>query len=73
VPSNANLIFDIELISANDMLCFATNNQHKIEEVRAHWVRTSISSPEEVGCKEELPEEHRPWKVIHFRNAEYRL
>ncbi len=54
------------------MLCFATNNQHKIEEVRAHLGSDfQLIGLEEVGCKEELPEEQPTLEGNSFQKAEY--
>lgn len=54
------------------MVCFATNNQHKIQEVRA------ILSPdfplvglEQIGCTEELPEERDTMEGNSLQKAEY--
>jgi XTP/dITP diphosphohydrolase len=54
------------------MLCFATNNRHKIEEVRAHLGPDfPLSGLEEIGCKEELPEEQPTLEGNSFQKAEY--
>jgi len=54
------------------MLCFATNNQHKIEEVRAHLGSDfQLLSLEQIGCKEELPEEQITIEGNSFQKAEY--
>ena len=54
------------------MLCFATNNQHKLEEVRAHLGSDfQLVALEEVGCKEELPEEQSTLEGNSFQKAEY--
>ena len=54
------------------MLCFATNNQHKIEEVRAHLGSDfQLVALEEVGCHEELPEEQSTLEGNSFQKAEY--
>jgi XTP/dITP diphosphohydrolase len=54
------------------MLCFATNNKHKIEDVRAHLGSDfQLLSLEEIGCKEELPEEQPTLEGNSFQKAEY--
>lgn len=54
------------------MLCFATNNQHKIQEVRAHLGSDfQLVGLEEVGCKDELPEEQSTLEGNSFQKAEY--
>jgi XTP/dITP diphosphohydrolase len=54
------------------MLCFATNNKHKIEEVRAHLGSDfQLLSLKEIGCKEELPEEQPTLEGNSFQKAEY--
>ena len=54
------------------MLCFATNNQHKIEEVRAHLGSDfQLVGLEEVGCKDELPEEQSTLEGNSYQKAEY--
>lgn len=54
------------------MLCFATNNRHKIEEVRAHLGPDfQLVGLEEVGCKDELPEEQPTLEGNSFQKAEY--
>lgn len=41
-------------------ICFATNNQHKLEEVRAILPEEiMLLSLQDIGCKEELPEHQR--------------
>lgn len=54
------------------MVCFATHNQHKVEEVRA------LLSPDfplvgldQVGCHEELPEEQDTMEGNSLQKAEY--
>lgn len=54
------------------MLCFATNNQHKLQEVRAHLGSDfQLVALEEVGCKEELPEEQSTLEGNSFQKADY--
>jgi XTP/dITP diphosphohydrolase len=54
------------------MLCFATNNQHKIQEVRAHLGSDfQLAGLEEIGCKDELPEEQPTLEGNSFQKAEY--
>jgi len=54
------------------MLCFATNNQHKIDEVRAHLGPDfQLAGLEEIGCKDELPEEQPTLEGNSFQKAEY--
>jgi XTP/dITP diphosphohydrolase len=41
-------------------ICFATNNQHKLEEVRAILLpQFELLSLSDIGCREELPENQR--------------
>jgi len=53
-------------------LCFATNNQHKIEEVK-HLLGSnhSLLSLKEIGCVEELPEDQPTIEGNSFQKAEY--
>ena len=54
------------------MLCFATNNQHKIQEVRAHLGSDfQLVGLEEIGCTVELPEEQPTLEGNSFQKAEY--
>ena len=54
------------------MLCFATNNLHKIEEVRAHLGPDfPLLSLAEIGCTEELLEEQSTLEGNSFQKAEY--
>jgi XTP/dITP diphosphohydrolase len=54
------------------MLCFATNNQHKIEEVRAHLGPDfPLAGLAEIGCTEELPEDQATLEGNSFQKAEY--
>ena len=54
------------------MLCFATNNQHKIQEVRAHLGSDfHLLGLEEIGCTDELPEEQPTLEGNSFQKAEY--
>jgi len=54
------------------MLCFATNNQHKIEEVRAHLGPDFLlAGLAEIGCTEELPEDQATLEGNSFQKAEY--
>jgi XTP/dITP diphosphohydrolase len=54
------------------MLCFATNNQHKIEEVRAHLGPDfQLVGLAEIGCTEELLEEQSTLEGNSFQKAEY--
>ena len=39
-------------------LCFATRNAHKLAEVRAALSPYSVTGLDEIGCTEELPEDH---------------
>jgi XTP/dITP diphosphohydrolase len=53
-------------------LCFASNNQHKLEEIRA-LVGNSINliSLAEAGCYDELPETHDTLSGNSLEKAEY--
>jgi len=54
------------------MLFFATNNQHKIQEVRAHLGSDfPLVGLAEIGCQEELPEEQPTLEGNSFQKAEY--
>jgi XTP/dITP diphosphohydrolase len=54
------------------MLCFATNNQHKINEVRAHLGPDfPLVGLTEIGCNEELPEDQTTLEGNSFQKAEY--
>ncbi len=53
-------------------ICFATNNQKKIEEVKAALGEEfTIVSLEEIGCKEELPETGKTLDHNAFQKARY--
>jgi XTP/dITP diphosphohydrolase len=54
------------------MLCFATNNQHKINEVRAHLGPDfHLVGLDEIGCTEELAEDQVTLEGNSFQKAEY--
>jgi XTP/dITP diphosphohydrolase len=54
------------------MLCFASSNQHKIQEVRACLDPDfQLVGLEEIGCKDELPEEQPTLEGNSFQKAEY--
>ena len=54
------------------MLCFATNNEHKLQEVRAHLGPDfSLVGLAEIGCREELPEEQTTLEGNSRQKAEY--
>lgn len=53
-------------------LCFATNNAHKLEEVKAIiGNKFQILSLEEIGCLEELAEEQNTIEGNSLQKAEY--
>ncbi len=54
------------------LLCFATNNEHKLREV-SQMVRTDfrIVSLQEIGCTEEIPEESDSIPGNSMAKAEY--
>lgn len=53
-------------------LCFATNNLHKIQEVRAMLgERFTLLSLQEIGCTEELPETSDTIEGNSHQKAEY--
>jgi XTP/dITP diphosphohydrolase len=53
-------------------LCFATNNLHKLQEVRSILdEKYSILSLADIGCKEELAEEQDTIPGNSFQKAEY--
>lgn len=53
-------------------LCFATNNQHKLKEVRALLKNSSsILSLSDIGCVEELAEEQNTIPGNSFQKAKY--
>ncbi|HEY0654986.1 MAG TPA: non-canonical purine NTP diphosphatase [Chryseosolibacter sp.] len=53
-------------------LCFATNNEHKLEEV-AHAIKNKITilSLTDIGCFEELPETRDTLEGNSLQKAEY--
>ncbi len=53
-------------------LCFATNNKHKLEEVRDAVGRNiRIISLQEINCTEELPETRETFEGNSLQKAEY--
>jgi XTP/dITP diphosphohydrolase len=53
-------------------LCFATNNKHKLEEVRlAIGSQFNLISLEDLNCKEELPETRDTLEGNSLQKAEY--
>lgn len=52
-------------------LCFATNNSHKLEEVRHAIRHFQIVSLEEINCFEELPETRDTLEGNSLQKAEY--
>jgi len=54
-------------------LCFATNNSHKLEEVRQVIKHFQIVSLEEINCFEELPETRDTLEGNSLQKAEYVL
>jgi XTP/dITP diphosphohydrolase len=53
-------------------ICFATNNHHKINEVRALLGEPfRLLTLQEVGCYEELPEEQNTLEGNSFQKADY--
>ena len=54
-------------------LCFATNNSHKLEEVRHAIRQIQIVSLEEINCFEELPETRDTLEGNSVQKAEYVL
>lgn len=53
-------------------ICFATNNAHKLDEIRAISGRQfNILSLEDIGCCEELPEERDTLEGNSLQKAEY--
>ncbi|MBN3520796.1 non-canonical purine NTP diphosphatase [Algoriphagus lutimaris] len=53
-------------------ICFATNNQKKIEEVKAALGKgIEIVSLQEIGCQEELPETGDTLEHNAFQKAQY--
>ncbi len=53
-------------------LCFATNNQHKLQEVKSILNKKySVLSLADIGCKEELAEEQNTIAGNSFQKAEY--
>ncbi len=53
-------------------LCFATNNQHKLAEVRLLLPKEiSLVSLKDLGCNEELPEEQNTISGNSFQKAAY--
>ena len=53
-------------------LCFATNNAHKLEEIKAILGnRFKILSLEDINCNEELPEERDTLEGNSLQKAEF--
>jgi XTP/dITP diphosphohydrolase len=53
-------------------ICFATNNAHKLEEIQAILGnKFHVLSLEDIGCKEELPEERDTLEGNSLQKAEY--
>lgn len=53
-------------------LCFATNNAHKLSEVRAILPkRYSVLSLKEIGCSASIPEEHNTLRGNAHQKASY--
>src|SRR5687768_11760440 len=53
-------------------LCFATNNQHKLEEVKqAIGSQFNLISLRDIDCKEELPETRDTLEGNSLQKAEY--
>lgn len=53
-------------------LCFATNNQHKLEEVQALLGDSfSLTTLKEIGCEEEIPETHDTIPENSHEKAEF--
>ena len=52
-------------------LCFATNNRHKLEEVRQMLPDFRILSLNEINCREELPETHFTMEENSLEKAAY--
>ena len=53
-------------------LCFATNNQHKLEEVQALLGDSfTLTTLKEVGCEEEIPETHDTIPENSHEKAEF--
>lgn len=52
-------------------LCFATNNLHKLEEVRAMSGGEFILSLSEIGCQEEIPEDFATLEENSMQKATY--
>lgn len=53
-------------------LCFATNNQHKLEEVQALLGDSfTLTTLKEIGCEEEIPETHYTIPENSHEKAEF--
>jgi len=53
-------------------LCFATNNKHKLDEVRQLLGNTfEVLSLDDIGCNEELPEEHDTLEANSLQKAKF--
>lgn len=50
-------------------ICFATNNLHKLEEVRAMLGHDRVRSLADIGCHEELPEDHETLEENSMQKA----
>jgi len=53
-------------------LCFATQNLHKLQEIQAMLPDSiQLVTPDDLGCKEELPETHNTLEGNSLQKAEY--
>ncbi len=52
-------------------LCFATNNPHKLSEVRALLTQHPVRSLQDIGCTEELPEDFDTLEENSSQKARY--
>ena len=53
-------------------LVFATNNKHKLEEIsRILGARFEIVSLEEIGCREDIPEDYETLQENALQKARY--
>ena len=52
-----------------EKIIFATNNQHKVDEIRHHLAkRFKIITLKEAGIDVEIPEPHDRWRAMHGKN-----
>lgn len=70
--TNNRLYFSTIQLSQKMKLVFATNNKHKLEEIsRILGARFEIVSLEEIGCREDIPEDYETLQENALQKARY--